>query len=473
MRLLVFFSLAWWPLTTVGSAAGLQAIIDALETGGSVTISISNLQVLEAPLVITSKRHLRLVGNGTLQGPDDMPRATQWTLVRVEDGKLTIEEEVTVFGRGTARGCVEVASGSTLELFGASKISGCSSAHAGAAIFATGRSTIKLLGRSVIAQSDSEADGGCVAADDESTIQVGETATIAECRAVGNGGGVALRQGSTMIMRDDTQLRHNTAALGGAVSLRYARLELFDRAQLLENQANVNGGGVDVQQYSELVLHDDATVVQNHCANWGGGVHAWIQSHIRCRTSSSIINNTAREGGGVFIAEYDVTFAESSTSLTLYDRATVAHNEATSGGGVYMRGWSTDLLATDTATILRNSATAGSGGGIYSNGGEIAVVGRVVIGYNSATSGGGIFSTTEGGTINMAKNTKIVGNRAFGAGGGVQATSCVGAFLGTILNNQAYKGGGMFFLSSRVELSGLIAANYAETRAGGVGPSAE
>ena len=462
MRLLLFLGLAVFG----GTASSLQGRIDAIPGGGSGTLAVAGVEVLETTLVITEQRHVRLVGPGTIQGPEG--NSTEWKLIRANDASLTLED-VTILGRGTTRGCVELVSGASLELTGSSTIRGCTNTNDGGAISAA-RSSIKLLSRSVVAESATNANGGCFALDDQSTLDVGANAAVVGCHADGNGGGAALGVDSMMLLRDDAQIERNSASgMGGAVSLRRASLRVFDRAQIANNHAEVYAGGVDVQLYSRLLLQDESRLVRNSAGDWGGGAYAWGQSGIECRNSTLVANNTAHEGGGLFIAEYDVSYDESTTYLWLYDQTLVTNNHAAlSGGGIKLRGWSSDLLMNDTAAVTNNIAKNGHGGGIECVGGSIVMTGRSVISYNRAVDGGAI-SILSDASISTSETTELVGNHALGGGGGLAISDSWASLMGTVRENQAYKGGGLFIWKGLVGFGGLLVGNHAETNAGGAG----
>ena len=229
----------------------------------------------------------------------------------------------------------------------------------------------------------------------------------------GNGGGVHSGRGTLVI--NDSDLTANSAIHGGAVSGRYAAIDVTD-STVDDNFARVAGGGIfadggrigitnsNIRKnrsdyggaiYAEsaaLVIHD-GNLRWNRAEAEGGAIKA--VDGVSTITSSFLMVNAARNYGGGFYLE--------GGALTLSKSAIKENTAQLYGGAMY----SIDGAALDisNSTIMKNEAEL-SGGGIYANAGRLTLT-HVTLAYNSANHGGGLLLTD--GMLNL-RNSILAGN---------------------------------------------------------------
>ena len=160
-------------------------------------------------------------------------------------------------------------------------------------------------------------------------------------------------------------------------------------------------------------------------------------------------DNKTSSGGGIMIG---------AGSLTMYG-GTVAGNKASMAGGIYVGRDATATL--DGVTITDNKTTAWDGGGIYSYGiltmSDCTVTKNVAVGQEG---GGGIFNNVDG-SLTMSGCT-ITGNKADRNGSAIYNEGALEISDSTITgniacqNNGTFYGGGIYFESGTIELSGKV-----------------
>ncbi len=128
----------------------------------------------------------------------------------------------------------------------------------------------------------------------------------------------------------------------------------------------------------------------------------------------------------------------------------ISGNSAEHGGGVYNYG---------TMTMNSGSITGNTGGGLFNNGGTVNLDGGSITG----NAGGGLFNN--GGTVNL-DGSSITGN----TGGGIYNKGTMNMNSGSITENTAQSGGGIFnYPEGTVNLNGgSISGNTATEYGGGI-----
>jgi hypothetical protein len=273
----------------------------------------------------------------------------------------------------------------------------------------------------------------------------------------------------------------------------YAHLALMEGLTLDGNKADTdilanNAAPLVLVQNGGTLVLDGATLTNNRNSSSGGGVY--IDDGTFTMSGGSIINNTSGNGGGVY----------NDRGLFTMTGGIIGDNQALNGGGVFINNSGT-LTATSTfnmsggAVIRGNTATTYGGGVSIENtntasgtstfnmtGGTIG--GLTSADANTAPLGGGVslkaVSSTKPSTFNLSGGS-VLGNKALtgtGSGGGVGSDR--GTIImdgGTIANNQAILGGGVYIdnagsdtTTSTFAMSGsaVIRGNTATTQGGGV-----
>ena len=253
---------------------------------------------------------------------------------------------------------------------------------------------------------------------------------VRENFAVGNpsgcGGGGRFQSVGGLLLANE--FRHNDASLaGGGLYLDGAVWAMFN--DISRNRSDKTGGGVhtsgrgwvafneirnnETGKYGGNVAADGrgrarftANSVAGGRAQIGGGGWAIMGARAKPRISDIIKNNTAEKGGGVFLGR------EAAANL---GGATIAANEATTGGGVYVEG---DRSIGRSArlsgvSVVVNRANSGNGGGIYT-GRNLLLSHCYLVGNFAAREGGGLFVAA--GKIDLAR-TLFLANQASQGGG--------------------------------------------------------
>ena len=260
-------------------------------------------------------------------------------------------------------------------------------------------------------------------------------------------GGIYVKNGT--INMENCTLSSNTARNGGGIQADNGNLTVKD-CILTNNEADFYGGGIYVTGGS-LTLNNTTI----------GGEQFYDGTD-----SGKTKGNKAKSGGGVYIEG-------NGTSVTM-NGGSIQYNKTIDGdgGGVYIKGDGTSFtmnggkITQCKADVTSPSSSAGRGGGIYIYGDNasspinITIKGTAEISHNESTcqgtrSGGGIYGGTNS-IITVSENATIKNNSAKGFGGGVYFQNTFIFMGGTITENTASRGAGIFSenSSTKLEMSG-------------------
>ncbi len=241
-----------------------------------------------------------------------------------------------------------------------------------------------------------------------------------------------------------------------------------------DNDANnyICGGGII--NYGRLTLTD--SIISGNNAYYGGGI--FNKGTVNLEKGASVIHNAAHNGGGIY----------GNRELINLNGGTVANNEAEQcGGGIYIgyRG----NISIHSGTISNNVAK-NSGGGVHSLGGSVTLHNGTIFANDAYSSGGGICcyggsaNHLNGGSIhdNTARigagavngggemtldGTRIHGNTADkngdGLGGGIVNSGTLNLNSGSIDHNHASKDGGGIYNGKNGKLTGNSALVHDNT----------
>ena len=239
---------------------------------------------------------------------------------------------------------------------------------------------------------------------------------------------------------------------GSLVYVDGGNFTLMDGGILTNNTASNNGGGVYMDGGTFTMSGGE---ISKNKANNGGGVY--VKDGMFTMSGGTITNHTVHFGGGVHLN--GGTFMMSGT-------AKISSNTADIGGGVDLSGGTFTMSGGEIS-----GNTAGSrGGGVYGTGGTFTMSGGEISNNTAEWYGGGVFLnsklTMSGGEISKNK----ANNKANGDGGGVYV-NYDGEFemsSGTISDNTASKGGGVYLNGKLTMSGGTITDNAADTNGTGV-----
>jgi len=164
-----------------------------------------------------------------------------------------------------------------------------------------------------------------------------------------------------------------------------------------------SGAGVCITNISTPIIRNNV-ITGNANANYGGGLYCGGFGSDATIVNNFVTSNDATNGGGIYV----------KGCSPLIQGNVVADNLATNGAGIECYD---DGSATITDNIVRNNAATSSGGGIYLSVYSPALVSRnLVMGNTSGFGGAGIMCNASDATIN---GNQIRDNVAAGRGGGI------------------------------------------------------
>lgn len=323
----------------------LQRYIDSAPAGFEVYIE-------DGPCTgnFTLRHGVRVVG-APGAGVELIAAPASRTTVLVPEGTVAVLEAVTI------RGDVHVAAGASLNL---------------RSITVTGRGSV---------------------------IRVFDARLFAIDLAVIDAGGVDLVGGTGSFVR--SLFRGNFARVGPAVRASGA-VVVLEETQVVENDADQNGGGIavyhsDVRIHRSLIARNQTRALYNINGHGGG---LYVQASTVQVTSSSIVENSANfgHGGGIYVADALTGFPFSVVRL---ENTTIYNNAAG-----FWRRYTPGLW--------------GLGGGIYVAAGHDVEMRYVTLAHNWAHEGGGLW-------VGGARATRARASIVSGNVGGVVAGECGGS----------------------------------------------
>ena len=304
--------------------------------------------------------------------------------------------------------------------------------------------------------------------------------------ATANGGGLAVLSG-TFVLPTGRTITNNTAhaigagssALGGGVLLDGTDVtgaftaasgsNITNNNAVAENGATARGGGVSVRGGNHTIA-STAVVTGNHATATApavGGTGALAQ------------------GGGVIVTGGTITIA---TGANVTNNTATASGSASfaQGGGFAAIGGQLNLnIDVENNFAIASGGGIVQGGGAFVGGGQITIIGRDITNNQATADGGNIYGVglaMSGGIFSMSAGTEITDNISTITGGGQVFGGGVAMLLaedgisggtfemtgGYILNNSAFRGGGVWMSSGTMNISGGVVRNNSATRGGGI-----
>ncbi|MCL2549472.1 MAG: hypothetical protein FWE78_00780, partial [Methanimicrococcus sp.] len=236
------------------------------------------------------------------------------------------------------------------------------------------------------------------------------------------------------------------------------------------NGTGTPGGGIEIAGSGAKLIMNDGAVIQNSRAilgSSGGGVAVGTNSIFEMNGGeirNNYVPNPGR-GGGVFIG--------TNGMMTMTGGSIIGNIGAGTGGGGISTSGSLIFSPTNHILISENYAIT-VGGGIHMVG-NLEIPANVTIEGNSADAGGGGVAIYQG-QLTLSGGS-IIGNRATatnngGAGVRVLSTGSMLMTSGTISNNIAQSGGGIYVdnqsINSLTITGGTISGNGATYIGGGI-----
>lgn len=199
------------------------------------------------------------------------------------------------------------------------------------------------------------------------------------------GGGIAFTGSGRLVLENDT-IMGNSSSFGGGVSVtpNGATTVEIEETVIVENTADTDGGGVNIDGPTRLKMLGPGTfIASNHAPNGrGGGIN--ITGPARADIGSSgfgglgvVYNNDAKNGGGIAAVARQADNQAAVVRLFTTDPdhpVKIQANSATHGGGIYLRpfndafnGDASAALCAYDFRIVENAANDGSA--IYADSG--------------------------------------------------------------------------------------------------------
>ena len=232
------------------------------------------------------------------------------------------------------------------------------------------------------------------------------------------------------------EITHASDKIGSGVKVQENAVFDMYGGNITGNTAKSAGGGVYVTKGTFTMsggsISDNIATGTPGNGTYGGGVHN--SGGIFTMNDGTISGNSATHGGGVYSAVSGSAFHMLGGNIT-------GNTASTYGGGVYTSEGPFTMTA---GTIAENKTTKsqyGRGGGVYNGSNTFTMSGGAITNNTSAYEGGGVYNS---GTFTMKDNAAISQNMATNRGGGVINWDIFNLSGGTITNNTAAEGGGMY-----------------------------
>jgi len=177
-----------------------------------------------------------------------------------------------------------------------------------------------------------------------------------------------------------------------------------------------------IRKIASLTLEEGVTLDGNHLA---GGVSVGSGTNFTMN-GSSIVNNNSRSAGG----------AVNSSGHFIMNGGSISDNVGTNGGGVNNQYGNFTM---NGGTISYNRGT--NGGGIYTQR-SISITEGIIYDNTATTNGGGVYLISSG--TSTLRDVTISNNTAVRNGGGIFTSVNLTVTEGTIHDNAATSGGGIF-----------------------------
>ena len=307
---------------------------------------------------------------------------------------------------------------------------------------------------------------------------------VASGDAAENGGGAIYNNGGTLIVGNAATISNNVAdgaaGSGGAILSTDGAVTVIG-AVMAFNRANRAGGAIEIIDGS-IDISGNFNISENNAGvgpdavaapGNGGGLHITGDADATITGGEMSENLAASEGGALW----------NSTGTMTVDGTIINANDAqgadadNGGGGIFNNRGA--LIVTPATTITNNTASGalGSGGGIFSlTPGTLSIDGLTIEDNIANRAGGGIEINSAAGETYTFTDVTLDGNTvngpAPGNGGGLHITGMGNVEYngGSVVNNIAYEGGGLWNSVGIMTISGTtITGNIANGNATGGG----
>lgn len=419
----------------VSALIGTYVVVTAYNGAGESAYSNEQLYEAPVPLVDTSNPDA-VVGTGTPAS------CTETALANALDGAGVI-----TFNCGLAPVSIPVASSRsvlqdtvldgnglvTLDGGGTTRIlSVPSSFELGTPTLTVQRMTFTGGSSEGVAGDDTERGGGAI-------WLRGGNLNVIKCKfsdnhapAIGQdvAGGAIYVVGSGQVTIAASSFTGNSASNGGAIGILHADLTMIDTT-VKGNAATGsggnpgeggNGGGIYIDGVSQAVSLDGVQIAENTANAYGGGLFRVSNDGVGAMQidHSSVVANTIPDqspsmAGGLYLQGVQIDMNDT----------TVAGNQASSAGGIFVGPDGTTLQMTNV-TLAENTALSGLAGGIAISSGVTGEIRNATIARNAAPGAVAFAGASTGGSQVTLRNTIVADSVA---GNAYNPISCLSAFV--------------------------------------------
>lgn len=251
----------------------------------------------------------------------------------------------------------------------------------------------------------------------------------------GSGGAILAHEGADNVLIDEVWISGNQAAHNGGGILSEAQKIEIRNSYITGNTAIRNGGGIQADYGLSIT---NSTISRNEAGvagdrdGWGGGIYAGVDEFRTSIDNATISHNRATRGGGVFISHRE------PDGSAIVSNSTISNNSAEEGAGIAGDGFftiTTSLISENDALPQNGSYLGGLGGGLFIGDGRITVSNSTIASNRSLNNAGGVH--VESGTLIIHSST-VSDNSADSIGGGIHLApnATLDATAATIVNNR-------------------------------------
>ena len=281
-----------------------------------------------------------------------------------------------------------------------------------------------------------------------------------------NGGGVYVCEGGTFIMNGG-YVETNTAENGGGVYVEKGATFTMNTGYIQKNTSTgilqdadsvLITGGAGVYNLGTFVMNGGYIDSNNSGAGHGAGVFTYDTGTFEMH-GGRITNNKASNGAGV--EAYKSTFEMTGGMIS-------GNTAPGAGGGVYINGGNGNRAVKFILTggfIMNNTSTDSRGGGILLSNTAMNLGAKTGEGANAVYSGDATIKGNE---------SKIDNNMTGGGGIMVDVDAVLNFYSGTVRDNKAIRGGGIYTVGTLNMEGGNLFSNSATKFGAGIytrGPS--
>ncbi|WP_452225865.1 choice-of-anchor Q domain-containing protein [Lacinutrix cladophorae] len=266
-------------------------------------------------------------------------------------------------------------------------------------------------------------------------------------------------------------IANGTSGSGGGIFIGVNGGLIVNNTTISSNLANRAGGGIEDQSGVGLGVTLNNVNLNNNNAGApptvaapgnGGGLHITGPGDAIISGGTVTGNLAGSEGGGLWNGSGTMTV----DGVMINDNDAQGEAADNGGGGIFNNGGV--LVVQNGTTIMNNiaSGTLGSGGGIFTlTPGTISVDGITISNNSANRAGGGIEISSASGETYAFNNVILDGNTisspAPGNGGGlhISGPGNVNYNWGSVVNNTAFEGGGLWNGSGTMIITGTMFTN--------------